>query len=121
MVGLVVFRFPALQFSGQVFFVTKILSSIELFGIRLVAPLDLAVDLRTSRRDMAMRDAEIGKMPSELRSERGIVIGLNLLDGKGKVLTNFLEEVDGCLGVVVERLARTARSGVLPEYSGLRK
>ena len=32
---------------------------------------------------MATRDPEIGKMPSELRSERGIVIGLKLWMAKG--------------------------------------
>jgi hypothetical protein len=48
-----------------------------------------------------MRDAEISKMPRELWSERRVVVGLDFLDGEGKMLTNFAEEVDGRLGVVV--------------------
>jgi hypothetical protein len=37
---------------------------------RLVAPLHLAVHLRTSGRGAAVRNAEIGKMSGELRSEQ---------------------------------------------------
>ena len=66
-----------------------------------MAPLDLAVHLRASGRDVAVRDAEIGKMPGELRSERRVVVRLDSLDSEGKMLTNFPEEIDGRLGVVV--------------------
>jgi hypothetical protein len=40
-----------------------------------------------------MSDAEIGKMPGELWTERRVVIGLDFLDGKGKMLTNLLKEM----------------------------
>ena len=63
--------------------------SVELFRVCLVAPLYLAVYLRTTRRDVAVRNAEIGKMPSELWSERRVIVCLDLSDGKGKMLTNF--------------------------------
>jgi hypothetical protein len=46
-------------------------------------------------------NAEVGKIPDELRSERETVIGLNLLDGKGKMLPKFSDEVDSSLRVVV--------------------
>ena len=79
----------------------EVSSSIELFRVGLVTPLHLAVYLRASGRDMPMRDAEVGKMPGELWSERRVIVGLDFLDGEGKMLTNFREEVDGRLGVVV--------------------
>jgi|SRR5579863_5926824 len=40
-------------------------------------------------------------MPSELWSKRRAVIGLNFLNGKGEMLSDFPEEVDGGFGVVV--------------------
>ena len=86
---LVVFCFPPLQFSSQIFLVPEVLSSIELLGVGLVAPLHLAVYLGASGRDVAVRNAEVRKMPGALWSERRIVIGLDLLDGQGKMLTNF--------------------------------
>ena len=57
-----------------------------------------------------MRDAEISKMPRELWSERRVVVGLDFLDGEGKMLTNFAEEVDGRLGVVVVVDAQNAKT-----------
>ena len=76
-------------------------SLVELLRIGFMAPFDLPVHLRATWRYVFMRDAEIGKVPSELWSERRPVIGLNLLNGKGKMLADFPEEVDGGLGVVV--------------------
>ena len=84
-------------------------SSIELLRVRLVASLYLAIDLWASGRDVAVRNAEIRKMPSELWSERRVVIRLDFLDGEGKMLTNFPEEVDGSLGVVVVVDAQNAK------------
>jgi len=98
---LVVLCFPPLQFSSQIFFVPEISSSIELFRICLVTSLHLAIYLRTSGRDVPMRNAEIGKMPGELWSERRVIVCLDFLDGERKMLTNFPQEVDGSLGVVV--------------------
>lgn len=37
-----------------------------------------------------MRDAEVGKMPGELWSERRAVIGLDFLDGQGEMLPEFV-------------------------------
>jgi hypothetical protein len=79
----------------------KVISSIELFSVGLVAPLDFAVYLRAPGRDVPVRDAEISKMPSELWSERRVIVGLDSLNGEGEMLTNFSEEVDGRFGVVV--------------------
>jgi hypothetical protein len=79
----------------------EVLSSTKLFRVGLVATLHLAVHLRAPGRDVAVRDAEIRKTPGELRSERRVVISLDLLDGEGGMLTNCPREVDGRLGVVV--------------------
>ena len=76
-------------------------SLVELLRIGFMAPLDLTVHLRAARRYMFVGDAEIGKMPGELGSERRAVIGLNLLNSEGKMLADFPEEVDGGLSVVV--------------------
>ena len=76
-------------------------SPIELLGIGFMAALDLAVDFWASWRDVPVSDAEIGKMPGELWSKRRAVIGLNFLNGKGEMLPDLAEEVDGGLGVVV--------------------
>jgi hypothetical protein len=54
----------------------EVFSSIELFGVCLVAALYLTVDLWTTRKDVAVRNAEIRKMPSELWSERRVIVGL---------------------------------------------
>lgn len=40
-------------------------------------------------------------MPGELWPERRVIVGLDFLDGEGKMLTNFSGEVDGGLDVVV--------------------
>jgi hypothetical protein len=74
---------------------------IELLRIGLMISLDLPVHPRASRRYVAMRDSEVGKMPGELWSERKAVIGLYFLDGEGEILPDIPEEVDGGLGVVV--------------------
>jgi hypothetical protein len=79
---LVVFRFPFLQFLSQIPFIFEMPSLVELLRVGLVASLDLPVHLRAARRYMFVRDAEIGKIPGELGSERRAVISLNLLNSK---------------------------------------
>ena len=76
-------------------------SLVELLRIGFMAPLDLTVHLRATRRYMFVGNAEIGKMPGELGSERRAVIGLNFLNSEGEMLADFPEEVDGGLSVVV--------------------
>ena len=66
---LVVFCFPPFEFSGQIPFIVEPLCSVELFRIGLVASFHLTVDFWTSRRDVAMRDAQVRKMPGELWPE----------------------------------------------------
>src|ERR1700722_10842163 len=41
---------------------------------------------------VAVRDAEVGKMPGKLWAERGAVIGLNLLNRKGKGILDLAGE-----------------------------
>lgn len=48
-----------------------------------------------------MRDAQVRKVPRELRAEGGVVVGLNLLDGKGKMFSNLAQELDRRFSVVV--------------------
>jgi len=98
---LVVFGFPFLELSSKIPFMLEMLPLIELLGVGLMTPLDLSVDLRAARRYVFVGDAEVGKMPGELWSERRPVIGLNSLNGEGEMLPDFPEEVDGGLGVVV--------------------
>ncbi len=86
-------------------------SLIELLRIGFMAPFDLPVHLRATGRYMFMRDAEIGKVPGELWSERRAVIGLDLLDREGEMLLDLPEEVDRGLGVVVVVDAEHAKSG----------
>jgi hypothetical protein len=69
------------------------LSSIELLRIGFMTPLDLSVHFRAFLRDMAMRNAQIRKMPSELKAEGRVVVRLNLLDSKGEMLSNLLEKL----------------------------
>jgi len=76
-------------------------SLIELLRVGLVASLDLPVHLRAARRYVFVGNAEVGKMPGELWPERRAVVSLDLLNGEGEMLSNFLKEVDGRLGVVV--------------------
>ena len=108
---LVVFGFPPLEFSSQIPFMLEMPSLVELLRVGLVASLDLSVHLRASGRYVSVGNAEIGKMPGELWSERRAVIGLNFLNGEGEMLPDFLEEVDGGLGVVVVVDAQDAKPG----------
>jgi hypothetical protein len=39
-----------------------------------------------------MSDAEIGEMPSELRTEGRTLVGLDQSDSEGQTLTNLIEE-----------------------------
>ena len=86
-------------------------SLVELLRIGFMAPLDLTVHLRATRRYMFVGNAEIGKMPGELGSERRAVIGLDFLNGEGKMILDLSEEVDSGLGVVVVVDAQHAKSG----------
>jgi hypothetical protein len=86
---LAVFRLPPLHFASEAFHVPKALSSIEILGVCLVAPLDLTVHWRTSWRDVTVRDAEIRKMRGGLWSKRRVVVRLDSLEGKGKMLSTF--------------------------------
>ena len=63
---LVVFRFPSLEFSSQIHFMFEIPSLIELLSVGLVAWLNLSVHPRAARRNVFVRNAEGGKMPSGL-------------------------------------------------------
>ena len=85
-------------------------SLVELLRIGFMAPLDLPVHLRAAWRDVPVRDAEVGKMPSELWSKRRTVIGLNFLNSEGKMILDLSEEVDSGLGVVVVVDAQHAKS-----------
>ena len=58
-----------------------------------------------------MGDAEIGKVPSELLSERRSVIGLNFLNREGEMLLDLPKEVNRGLGVVVVIDSQHAKSG----------
>jgi hypothetical protein len=68
----------------------EIPSLIELLRVGFMASLDLSVHLRAARRYVFVGNAEIGKMPGELWSERRTVIGLNFLNGEGKMLSDLL-------------------------------
>src|SRR6202162_1300708 len=94
---IVVFSFPSLEFSSQIPFMFEMPSLIELLRVGFMASLDLPLQLRAARRYVFVGNAE---MPSELWSERRAVIGLNFLNGEGELLSDFLKEVDGSLGVV---------------------
>jgi len=94
---LVVFGFPSLEFSSQIPFMFEMPSLIELLRVGFMASLDLPLQLRAARRYVFVGNAE---MPGELWSERRAVIGLNFLNGEGELLSDFLKEVDGSLGVV---------------------
>jgi hypothetical protein len=50
-------------------------------------------------------------MPSELGSERRTIVSLNFLNHEGKMVPDFLEKVDGGLGVVVVVDSQYAESG----------
>jgi len=108
---LVVFGFPSLEFSSQIPFMFEMPSLIELLRVGFMASLDLPVHLRAARRYVFVGNAEIAKMPGELWSERRAVIGLNFLNGEGEILSDFLKEVDGSLGVVVIVDAQNTESG----------
>jgi hypothetical protein len=78
-----------------------------------VASLDRSVDVGAARRYGFVGNAGIGKMPTELRAEGRGVVGLESLNGRWKMLADFLKEIDRCLGVVAIADAQDAKSGRL--------
>jgi hypothetical protein len=66
-----------------------------------MASFDFSIHFRAAGRYVFVRDTQIRKMPGELRSKGGAVLGLDFLNGKGEMLSDFPEKVDGGLGVVV--------------------
>jgi len=107
----VVFGLPSFELSSKIPFMFEMPSLVELLRIGFMAPLDLPVHFRATWRYVPVRDAEVGKVPSELWSERRAVIGLNFLNREGEILPDLLEEVDRGLGVVVVVDAQHAKSG----------
>lgn len=79
----------------------KRLPSSEFFIAGFVASLRLTIDLRRSGGNVAMRDARVRKVLRELGSEGGIVVCLDFLDHKGEMLSELVQELDRCRGVVV--------------------
>ena len=108
---LVVFGLPSPELSSKISFMFEMPPLIELLRVGFMASLDLSVHLRAARRYVFVGNAEIGKVPSELWSERRAVIGLNFLNREGEMLLNLPEEVDRGLGVVVVVDAQHAKSG----------
>jgi hypothetical protein len=86
-------------------------SLVELLRIGYMAALDLPIHLRAAWRYVPVRDAEVGKMPSELWAERRAVSGLNFLNSEGKMIPDLSEEVASGLGVVVVVDAQDTKSG----------
>lgn len=67
---LIVFGLPSLKLPSKIPFMFEMPSLVELFRIGFMAPLDFPMHLRAAWRYVPVRDAKIGKMPSELWSER---------------------------------------------------
>ena len=107
----VVFGLPFLQLSSKIPFMFEMPSLVELLRIGFMAPFDLPVHLRATWRYVFMGDAEIGKVPSKLWSERRAVIGLNFLNREGEMLLDLPEEADRGLGVVLVVDAQHAKAG----------
>jgi hypothetical protein len=63
---------------------------VELPGVSFVASLDLPIHFRAAWRYVPVRDAKIGKMPSELWCEQKAVIGLTFLNCERDMLPDFL-------------------------------
>lgn len=107
----VVFVLPSLELSNKIPSMFEMLSLVELLGIGFMTSFDLPVHLRATWWYVFVRDPQVRKMPSELRSEGRAVIGLDFLNGKGKMLPDFPEKIDGGLGVVVVVDSQHAKSG----------
>src|SRR5580700_7958898 len=78
-----------------------------------MASLDRSVHVGAARMYVFVGNAGIGKMPSELRAGGRAVVGLESLNGRGKMLADFLKEIDRYLGVVAIADAQDAKSGRL--------
>jgi hypothetical protein len=88
-------------------------SLVELLGIGFMTSFDLPVHLGAAWWDVLVRDAQVGKMPSELGPKRRTIVSLNFLNREGEMLTDFPKEVDRGLGVVVVVDPQHAKSGRL--------
>ena len=74
---------PFIQFLVLVHIALVTQQLIELFSIRALGSLDLAVQLRGS--DISMSDTPVFNMPMELRLELMTTIGSDLLDTKSEL------------------------------------
>jgi hypothetical protein len=98
---LVVFSLPAFELASEILPAAEGSPFVEFFGVGLMAPFDLPVDLWASWWDMVMRDAKIREVPGELRSKGRVVVCLNSVDRKGEMLSDLLQELHRGLRVVV--------------------
>jgi len=107
---LVVFPLPMFELAGEILPAPAGSAFLKFFSVGLVAPLNLSVYLRATWRNVVVRDAEIGEVPGELRPKGRVVVCLNPVDREGEMLSDFLQELDGGLGVVVIVDAENSKS-----------
>ena len=85
---------PLGQFLFQIYIALVTHQLIELFLIRAVGSLDLAVELRRSRFDISMSDTQVFDMPMELRLELVAAIGSDLLNAKWKFGDDVINKIN---------------------------
>ena len=95
--GEVVELFPFSQLLVQVHIILVVQQLIELFLVRTMGSLDLAVELRRSRFDIDMSDTQVFDMPMELRLELMTTIGSDLLDAERELVGNVINKGNGIL------------------------
>ena len=89
---MIVLAFPAPQLRGELSRCPECHAAIEFLSVGPVATLDLAIDLRTTRRNVPVGDAKIPEMPREVGAEFVPVVGLDALNRHGQSLTHLIYE-----------------------------
>src|SRR5207247_1378454 len=78
---------------GELSLASKDGAAIELILVGSVTALDLPVAFRATSRDVAVREAEIAEVPSEVGAELGAMVGLDPLNGRREAAAQFVDEV----------------------------
>ena len=89
----IVLMLPLAELLGELSRASKDGAAIELILVGSVTALDLPVAFRATSRDVAVREAEIAEVPSEVGAELGAMVGLDPLNGRREAAAQFVDEV----------------------------
>src|SRR5206468_735529 len=89
----IVLVLPLAELLGELSRASKDGAAIELILVGSVTALDLPVTFGATAGDVAVREAEVAEVPSEVGAELGAMVGLDPLNGRRESAAQFVDEV----------------------------